>query len=110
LKYYETLFILSPILKPDQVETLTKEIRNALEAEKVENLSEEPPEKRPLAYPIKKSTEGLFVIYRFHAAPGALDRIKVALKHKDAILRSLFTVKGDSPAAVNQPAGQTPEP
>jgi len=109
LKNYEALFILSPMLKPDQVESLTGEIRKALEAEKVETITEEPVEKRQLAYPIKKSTEGLFITYRFQAQAGAVERIQVALKHKDAILRSLFTVKTSPPPATEQPQEQTPE-
>lgn len=110
MKNYEALFILSPNLKPDRVESLTSEIRKALEDEKVENITEESIEKRPLAYPIKKSTEGFFLTYRFQAQAGALERIQVALKHKDAILRSLVTVKASPPPTADQPKEQTPEP
>lgn len=110
MKHYEALFILSPNLKPEQLESLTKEIQKAIETEEVINLSAEPPEKRPLAYPIKKSTEGFYVIYRFQAQPGALERIKAALKHKDVILRSLFTVKTEATPTPAQTAGETREP
>lgn len=103
---YETLFILSPLLKPEQLESLVKEIRGAIESEKAHNLTEEPIEKKPLAYPIKKSTEGFFLLYRFQAAPGALERVKLTLKHKDAILRSMFTVRTQlhNTAPVHPPA------
>lgn len=94
MREYEVLFILAPNLKPDRVDSLTKEIRKALEAEEVEGLSAELATKRPLSYPIRKFSEGLFLIYRFSAQPTAVEGVKRTLKHKDAILRSLFTVKG----------------
>jgi small subunit ribosomal protein S6 len=45
--------------------------------------------KRYLAYPIKRYTDGYYVVYRWHGSPELLPDFNYAMRYNDAVLRYL---------------------
>ena len=43
--------------------------------------------KRLLAYPIKRYTDGFYVVYRFHAEPAMISQLDYQLRYNDSVLR-----------------------
>lgn len=93
MREYEALFIFSEKVGDDKATKLAEEIKRVIESHKAEALQMESIGKKPLSYPIKKLREGYFFLYKFSAPPEAIPRIKDDLKHKEEIVRNLFTLK-----------------
>ena len=95
---YETVFILTPVL-PEQQMTETVEKFKALLTEKgAELLNEENWGMKKMAYPIQKKSTGFYTLLEFKAEPEVIERLEVAYRRDERVLRYL-TVKLDKYAA-----------
>lgn len=90
MKKYEAMFIFKPDLENEQLE---KEISEVLEIIKAQGQGQAVFEnlgKKSLAYPVKKANEGVYVCYNFEAPTSAIVKIREEIKHRTAILRTMF--------------------
>ena len=88
-KQYETTFILSPELKEAEIGLFEEEIKATLEKLGGTIKKKGAPEKRNLAYPIKKFQSGYYLTVNFLLGPEKLGELNSGLKHKKEILRHM---------------------
>lgn len=85
---YELLLIITPDHDETEAETLTNQVKDIIERGGTV-LKVDPWGKRRLAYPIRKRTEGYYVLYIFESPPGFVAELNQALRVIEAILRSM---------------------
>jgi small subunit ribosomal protein S6 len=93
LNHYETAMLLSPALSDKDVNKFVQEARGLLTKHGAAELAPEKTERRPLAYPVKKHTEGTYVFISFDGPPSLPAEMKVELRHRDELLRLAFIRK-----------------
>lgn len=98
MKNYEALIILVPDMTEEKVQTVSGEIKQALEQEKALDLVEVKVEKKPLAYPIRRHPEAYYAHYTFSAEGSAIEKMRASLRHKPEIMRMFFTERIEQPA------------
>jgi len=95
LNTYEALFLLRPDLEKEEEDGLLDFIQKEIAKQDgrlkgTQNLS-----KKPLAYPIRKYTEGLYYLVDFEAPANAIKPLRNTFKLNNSILRSLILKKGE---------------
>jgi small subunit ribosomal protein S6 len=110
LNHYEAAMLLKPGLSDKDVEKFIAEMRELLGAKEAVEIDEGRVERRNLAYPVKKNTEGYYVFIQFDAPPTLPDAMKLELKHREELLRLAF-IRRPSPAelAAQAEAAARPE-
>lgn len=89
LNHYETAFILTPVLSEPQMKEAVEKFKNLLteNGAKIEN--EELWGLRKLAYPIKKLSNGFYVVLQFAGEPTLIDQLEVQFRRDERVLRFL---------------------
>ena len=89
VNHYETAFILTPVLSEPQMKEAVVKFKNLLieNGAKIEN--EELWGLRKLAYPIKKLSNGFYVVMQFAGEPTLVDQLEVQFRRDERILRFL---------------------
>jgi small subunit ribosomal protein S6 len=96
MKRYELVFLADPRLAEEDVVALTDEYRSMLTANGGSIVKEESWGKKRLAYPIRKLTEGYYVLYNVEMESGSpLAEVERRMQQNDKILRYL-TVRLDA--------------
>lgn len=115
LNTYEMVVILNPQLADDQLETAVSHITSFITNHGGAISQLDRWGKRALAYPIKHSNSGTYVLLRFNLKPNACRELETSLKISDNVLRHLL-IKPDTevapvkPAAAAVPAPAAPAP
>ncbi len=90
MRRYEVVVILAPTLTEDEVEQSTETFKKAAEEKGARIANIEQWGKRKLAYPIKRNTEGIYIIFTLEEpsaeAAGELER---RFKVSDSVIRFL---------------------
>lgn len=86
-RQYEITFILSPELKEEDINSFGEEIKASIEKLGGSLKKIGKPEKRNLAYPIKKFQSGYYLAINSLLIPEKLKELSSNLKHKKEILR-----------------------
>ncbi len=112
MTHYEAAFLLSPNLSDKDVEKFVGETKALLEKHGAVELLEAKVERRTLAYPVKKHTEGFYVFIEFDGPETLPENVRVELRHHEDLMRIAFVHKPPpkpepEPAPVPEP---TPEP
>lgn len=94
MNYYETVFILTPVLSDSQVEEAVKKFENFLKEKDVEILHQENWGLRKLAYPIQLKRNGFYHLIEYKAQGEVIAELELLFKRDERILRFL-TVKLD---------------
>ena len=91
MKNYEAMFIFKPDLSKEALEKTSAQVKDIISKNKG-SLSGEIKEmgKQRLAYPIKKSREGLYYLANFHIDTDAISKLKRAFALNESILRVLI--------------------
>jgi len=89
LRTYEALYIIDPQLEDDAIQTVAKEVETLIEAQGGAIVRSEYWGRRKLAYPVKKHTEGYYVLLRFDAAPEFIQKLEAHFKLSEAVIRYL---------------------
>ena len=89
MRTYEVLFILSPQNSEEENTSLVTEFKGVGERIGAKLINEEAWGKRRLAYPISKSTEGVYHLFVFQS-DAALNELDRRMKNSDRILRHLI--------------------
>ena len=83
---YELLLIITPDHDENEAEALANQVRGIIEGGGT-LLKVDPWGKKRLAYPIRKRSEGYYVLYIFECAPGFVAELNQSLHVIEAILR-----------------------
>ena len=95
---YETVFILTPVLSGQQMTETVEKFKALLTEKGAELLNEENWGMKKMAYPIQKKSTGFYTLLEFKAEPEVIERLEVAYRRDERVLRYL-TVKLDKYAA-----------
>jgi small subunit ribosomal protein S6 len=90
MRTYEVLFILSPQLPEEEVTNLITEFRGVAEKSGATLSSEEAWGRRRLAYPIGKTTDGIYHLFIFETEGDVLNELDRRMKNSDRILRHMI--------------------
>ena len=83
---YELLLIITPDHDENEAEALTNQVKSIIEGGGT-LLKVDPWGKKRLAYPIRKRSEGYYVLYIFECAPSFVSELNQSLYVIEAILR-----------------------
>ena len=89
MKPYELLLIITPDHDENEAEVLTDQVKGIIENGGT-LLKLDPWGKKRLAYPIRKRSEGYYVLYIFESAPSFVAELNQALHVIEAILRYMI--------------------
>ena len=90
LKLYETIALYHPELNDEGLGERVTKIEGIVSEHGGHMASVNRWKKRRLAYPVKKNTEGFYVVYRFAAEKKALPDLDYLLRYDDRCLRYLI--------------------
>lgn len=91
LKHYELMLIITPDHEENEAEALIENVKGIIEQEAT-LIHTDVWGKRRLAYPIRKRTEGYYVVYVFECTPSYIAQISQALRVIEAILRHMIVL------------------
>jgi small subunit ribosomal protein S6 len=110
-KEYEMSYLLTPEIPEDKIDSETAELKNIITENGGDIVQTNPPEKKRLAYPVKKQNQAYFGIVYFNTDKDGLDKIKKALVFYKKILRFLILSKIIKPHPTgDHPKGEKPSP
>lgn len=94
MNQYETTFIVTPVLKEEDVKESIKSYVDFLKSNGAEIVEEDHWGLKKLAYPIKKKTTGIYHHVEFKADTQLIEKLELSLKRDENIMRFL-TVRCD---------------
>ncbi len=89
MNYYETVFILTPVLSDDQMKEAVEKFNDVLKQNNAEIVNEELWGLRKLAYPIEKKSTGFYVLVEFKAEPTIVKKLETAFRRDERVIRFL---------------------
>ena len=89
MNYYETVFILTPVLSDDQMKEAVEKFKGVLTANGATIVNEEEWGLRKLAYPIQKKSTGFYVLVEFKGEPTVVKKLETAYRRDEKVLRFL---------------------
>ncbi|OJW70311.1 MAG: 30S ribosomal protein S6 [Candidatus Amoebophilus sp. 36-38] len=92
LRNYETIFVLTPVLTSEQIESTIIKFRNLLLEKGAEIVHEEAIGLKKLAYPIQHKNTGIYHLIEFKARPDLINALEVGYKRDETIIRFLTFV------------------
>ena len=98
MNQYETVFIITPVLTEPQMKETVEKFKGILTAAGAEIINEENWGLKKMAYAIQKKSTGFYALLEFKAGPEVVDKLEVAYRRDERIIRYL-TVKLDKFAA-----------
>ncbi|NCO35606.1 MAG: 30S ribosomal protein S6 [Armatimonadetes bacterium CG2_30_59_28] len=103
MRDYELVCILNAGLEDTEIQEMTQRVSGIIQSNDgtVENVRTS--EVRRLAYPIKKKTEGVYVVINFKQAPSAIQPLDTVLKLEEQILRHRVYVSDSLPPLAHAP-------
>ena len=112
-KEYEMSYLLTPDITEDKIDSEATELKNIITENGGDIVQTNSPEKKRLAYSVRKQNQAYFGIVYFNTDKDGLDKIKKALAFYKKILRFLILSKAikpkPSPLITQRPA-ETPAP
>jgi small subunit ribosomal protein S6 len=94
MNYYETVFIMTPVLSDEQMKEAVKKYQDLLKNQGAEIIHEENWGLKKLAYPIQKKASGFYYLMEFKADGKVVETLETAYRRDERMLRFL-TVKLD---------------
>ena len=88
---YESIFIIKPDLKEEDVKSVFKSVSDAVTKSGGNIKKEESWGKRQLVYPVKKFKEGYYYKLDFMAPANAVSKLESAYKLNQDVLRTMIT-------------------
>jgi small subunit ribosomal protein S6 len=103
LNHYEAIYILDPRLEDDQLTAVRTDLRTKIEAAGGQEIVEIKCERRNMLFPIRKQTEGYYLIYRYQGPADSVGKLRIELKHTEQILRMSYLRIPESAAKLPEP-------
>jgi len=89
---YETIFIIKPNLEEEAIKGLIEKFSNLINTDvKVTEVNEWG--KRKLAYPMKKQTEGYYVLVNFESNPANITELERNYRITDEVIKFIVVKK-----------------
>lgn len=88
MRTYEALYILSPEVDDDGIQTTAKEIENLVTSNGGAIVRSEIWGRRKLAYEVKRFSEGSYILLRFQAGPDFVAKLTLTFKLNESVIRS----------------------
>jgi small subunit ribosomal protein S6 len=96
LREYETIYILEPNIDPDEADRVATRIKEVISARTGKLLKIDNWGKRKLAYPIRKSSRGVFVFLKYLGYEDIVAEVERNLRLLDPVVRyQTVVMKGD---------------
>lgn len=108
MNHYEAIYILDPRLEDDQLTAVKTDLRGKLEAAGGQEIVEIKCERRNMMFPIRKQTEGYYLIYRYQGPADSVGKLRIELKHTEQILRMSYLRIPESAAKLPEPVVAAP--
>ncbi|HOV32086.1 MAG TPA: 30S ribosomal protein S6 [Candidatus Hydrogenedens sp.] len=89
LRTYEALFIVSPEMEDDDIQTIAREAENLVVKGGGTIVRSEVWGRRRLAYKVKKFTEGVYILIRFQSSPNFIARLENYFRLNEQIIRHI---------------------
>ena len=89
MRTYEALYIVSPEVDDDGIQTVTQEVESLITKQNGNIVRSEIWGKRKLAYTVQKHTEGQYVLMRFECEPEFISRLESHFKLAENVIRDL---------------------
>ncbi len=89
MNYYETVFILTPVLSDDQMKEAVEKFKGILAENGAELVNEELWGLRKLAYPIQKKSTGFYCLFEFKAEPDFMKKLETGFRRDERVIRFL---------------------
>ena len=103
-KYYETLYIVRPDIKEEELSKIQQKLNEALSAHEGEIIKSDRWAQRELAYEIKDYSRGVYYIIIFTALPGAVAELERHLRFYNTDVLRFITVAISDNAAKREKA------
>ena len=103
-KYYETLYVVRPDIKEEELAKIQQKLDEALAANEGEVIRSDKWAQRELAYEIKDYTKGIYYIIVFKALPGAAAELERHLRFYNTDVLRFMTVAISENAAKREKA------
>jgi len=100
-KEYELAYLLTSDISDDKIETEVSEFKGFIAKNGGDIIQANLPEKKRLAYPVKKQNFAFFGVIYFNANTESLDKIKKALIFYKKVLRHLLLNKTMKSGSIN---------
>ncbi len=110
-KEYEMSYLLTSDIPEDKIDSEILELKNIITENGGDMVQVNPPEKKRLAYPVRKENQAYFGVVYFNVDEDGIDKIKKVLAFYKKILRFLIlnTVIKSHPTG-DHPKGEKPSP
>lgn len=92
MNYYETVFILNPVLSEDQAKDTVDKFVKVLTKANAEIINAENWGLKKLAYPINKKSTGFYNLIEFTADSPAINALETEYRRDESVMRFLTTV------------------
>ena len=90
MSQYELMYIIGSHISDDQIPQVTEEVKKLIQADGGTIGKHEELGKRKLAYPIKKTRNGYYVVVNFSADPERVNSIEHKVRTSQSIIRHLI--------------------
>ena len=102
INYYETVFILTPVLSDQQMKDAVEKFKKVLSDQKAEITHEENWGLRKLAYPIQHKSTGFYHLFEFKADPKTVAALEVEYRRDEKVMRYLTVSLDKHAVAYNE--------
>lgn len=109
MRYYEFIYIISPEVEEEGLETVTEKVGQMIADGGGEVLRLDSWGRRRLAYPIRKFREGHYMLARIQLEPGAISEFRARLALTEEVIRHLL-VRAEEGAPVEAMPEEEPSP
>jgi len=107
-KYYETLYVVRPDIKEEELSKIQQKLNEALAANEGEIIKSDKWAQRELAYEIKDYSRGVYYIIVFTALPGAVAELERHLRfYNTDVLRFITVAISDNAAKREKAAAES---
>ena len=108
MNHYEAIYILDPRLEDEQLAAVKTDLRSKIEAVGGQEVIELKCDRRNMMFPIRKQTEGYYLIYRYQGPADSVGKLRIELKHTEQILRMSYLRIPESAAKLPEPVVVAP--
>ena len=108
MNHYEAIYILDPRLEDEQLAAVKTDLRSKIEAVGGQEVIELKCDRRNMMFPIRKQTEGYYLIYRYQGPADSVGKLRIELKHTEQILRMSYLRIPESVAKLPEPVVAAP--
>ena len=96
MRNYELVLIITPELDEEATNELIERVKNTIESGEGKVLKVDAWGSKRLAYPIRRHTDGYYVLYIFESQPDAISQLNNSLRLIESILRHMIVLfEGD---------------